>query len=142
MTLIAEHQGTTGRIVQDRPDVGWYLYISLPTGQSRDHLQDTKEIAVSQAEEEYGIPSSAWLITEQIHIYLKDEGVNVWRPVDAIRLDDDLYKIPDDTLVPDDEDWQFLPGTVVRCVAKELSGGFRLVAIEAQKQSKTEQDAP
>jgi hypothetical protein len=138
MTLVAEHQGTTARIVQDRPDVGWYLHISLPSGESRDHLQDTKEIAVSQAEEDYGIPSSAWQITKEIHIYLKNEGTNVWRPVDAIRLDEDLYKIPDDTLVPDDEDWEFLPGAVVRCVAKDLSGGVLLVAIEAQSQE-TEQ---
>ena len=78
-------------------------------------------------------------ITEEVHIYLKDEGTDVWRPVDAIRLGEDFYKIPDDTVVPDDEDWEFLPGAVVLCVPKELSGGVQLVAIEAQDQSKTEQ---
>ncbi len=131
MTLVAEYKGTSARIVHDHPDVGWYLYVSLPSGQTRDHLQDRIDIAISQAEEDYGIPTTAWHITEEIHIYLKDEGTQVWRPVEAIVMGEDLYRIPDNILVPDDEDWEFLPGSVVRCVHKKLSGGVRLAAIEA-----------
>ena len=64
MTLKATHRGITANIVQDRSDIGSYLYISLPSGKSRDHLQDTKEIVISQAEEDYNIPSSVWKITK------------------------------------------------------------------------------
>lgn len=139
MTLVAEHNGTFARIREDRPDVGCCLCISFPSGESRDHLQDTKEIAILQAEEDYGVPGSAWQITEEIHVHLKDEGTDVWRPVDAIGLNEGIYQIPSGTRVPDDENWEFLPGTIVRCVTKELSDGVRLVAIEAQEKTVTEQ---
>ena len=64
MILKATHRGITAIIVKDRSDIGWYLYISSPSGESRDHLQDAKEIVISQDEEDYNIPSSAWKITE------------------------------------------------------------------------------
>jgi len=140
MNLVAEHNGILARIREDLPDIGWYLYVTLPSGESRDYLQDTKEIAISQAAEDYGIPASAWQATDEIHVYLRNEGTDVWRPVDAIRLGEGLFKIPGDTRLPDYEDWEFQPGSVVRCVARKLSGGVRLTAIEAEEPNKTEQD--
>ena len=141
MTLVAEHNGILARIRQDLPDVGWYLYVTLPTGESRDHLQDKKEIAISQAEEDYGIPCTAWHATEEIYIYLLNEGTDVWRPVDAISLGEGIYQIPKDTQVPEDEEWEFLPGATVHCAVKKISGGDCITAIEAQEQNKTEQGA-
>lgn len=55
-----------------------------------------------------------------ILIALLDEGVEVWRPVLAERVGPDLYFVLGS--VPDDEEWAFPPGSLVRCVAKELSG--------------------
>lgn len=135
MTLVADHNSIVARIREDLPSVGWYLYVTLPSGDSRDHLQDTKENAISQAEEDYGIPASAWQMTDEIHVYLRNEGTDVWRPVDAISFGDGHYKIPDDVCMPDDEEWEFHPGSVVRCEAKKLSGGVRLIAIGAQEQN-------
>src|SRR5690606_27558490 len=94
MTLIAEHKKTLARIREDVPEVGCYLYITLPSGESRDHLQDTKEIAITQAEEDYDIPRSSWRETEEIHVCLLNEGTDAWRPVDAIPAGDGIYEIP------------------------------------------------
>ena len=58
-----------------------------------------------------------------IYIQLLNEGVDVWRPVDATHLADDRYRIEGD--VPDGEDWQFQPGTVVRCDWMTFSDGER-----------------
>ena len=67
--------------------------------------------------------------TETIYMELVGEGVAVWRPVEAERREDGLYRIlskpPDDT-----EMCQFPPGSVVRCQEKTLSGGKALVAFE------------
>ena len=138
MTLVAEHNGILARIREDLPDVGCYLYIMLPTGKSKDHLQDTKEIAILQAEKEYDIPRTAWHQTQEIYIYLLNEGTDAWRPVDAIVLGEGIYEIPRDAIVPEDEDWEFLPGSMVRCAIKRLSGRDCMTAIEAKQQDKTE----
>jgi len=68
--------------------------------------------------------------TETIYMELLDEGVDVWRPVEAERRQDGLYRIvsgpPDET-----EAWRFPPGSVVRCEEKTFSGGRKgLVARE------------
>jgi hypothetical protein len=46
-------------------------------------------------------------------------------------MGDGIYRIPRNAQIPEDEDWQFLPGTTVRCTLKKLSGGERLTAVEA-----------
>jgi hypothetical protein len=63
-------------------------------------------------------------------VSLKDEGTDVWRPVDAKRIEADIFLIPDETIVPEDETWQFQPGTVVRCALAEKSGEKCLIAVE------------
>src|SRR5260370_12243786 len=65
-----------------------------------------------------------------IYMYLMDEGVDVWRPVEAIRLAESIYQIKLESVVPESETWQFLPGDMVRCEQRELSSGKHLVAIE------------
>jgi len=66
----------------------------------------------------------------KIYVYLEDEGTDVWRPVDAKHVEADLYLIPENTVVPDGETWQFQPGTVVRCTHTEKQGEDCLVAVE------------
>jgi hypothetical protein len=67
---------------------------------------------------------------ETIYVELLGEGVAVWRPVEAERLEDGAYRIlsqpPDRT-----EAWKFPAGSVVRCEEKTFSGGLKgLVARE------------
>ena len=62
-----------------------------------------------------------------IYVQLRDEGVDVWRPAHPEHLSGDHYRLLG--AVPEDEQWAFLPGTVVRCERRALSGGFESVAI-------------
>lgn len=69
--------------------------------------------------------------TETIYVELLDEGVDVWRPVDAEPLGDGRYRLlPPSDYDPEIETWAFLPGTVVRREARRLSEGTVLVAVE------------
>ena len=63
--------------------------------------------------------------TEQIYVELLDEGVQVWAPVNARKLADDVFQLPE--VSPPDQIWAFAPGTFVRC--ESTSTG--LVAVEA-----------
>jgi hypothetical protein len=58
--------------------------------------------------------------TTIVYVALLDEGVDTWRPVQAEHLGDDLYRLNGER--PDDEVWPFLPGDVVRCQVRILSG--------------------
>jgi hypothetical protein len=66
-----------------------------------------------------------------IHIRLLDEIVDVWRPTKAVDLGDGLFCVlPTDDYNPDDEEWEFPPGTTVQCKKQKLSEGETLIAIE------------
>jgi hypothetical protein len=65
--------------------------------------------------------------TETIYMYLPDEGVDVWRPVQAEKLGDDVYHVVGPA--PDGEVWEFPPGSIVRVQLRQLSGGDTLVAV-------------
>jgi len=66
--------------------------------------------------------------TERIYVKLRDEGVDVWRPVDAQPEGSDIYLLP--AHAPDDEAWRFVPGSRVRCEWRELDHARVLVAVE------------
>ncbi|REF89238.1 hypothetical protein DES32_0457 [Methylovirgula ligni] len=55
-----------------------------------------------------------------IFMPLIDEGVDVWRPVQAQPLENACYFVLGP--MPDDEKWEFPPGAVVRCEMRSLSG--------------------
>ena len=64
-----------------------------------------------------------------IYMPLLDEGVDVWRPVEATHLSTGAYLVEGE--VPVGEEWAFDPGTVVRCERKRFSGGEEgLTAVE------------
>jgi hypothetical protein len=63
-----------------------------------------------------------------IYVALKDEGVDVWRPVEATDQGESIYRI-NDAPTPPTETWEFPPGTRVRCEQRELSDGRVLVAV-------------
>jgi len=57
----------------------------------------------------------------QIYIALLDEGVDVWRPVQAERLSGNTYRILSQAYDRRIESWQFEPGDVVLCEMVESS---------------------
>ena len=66
----------------------------------------------------------------RVYVALLGEGTNVWRPVDATKIRDDIFRI--DGAAPNDEEWQFAQGAMVRCVRRNHSGDqSELVAVEA-----------
>jgi hypothetical protein len=66
--------------------------------------------------------------TETVYVELLDEGVDVWRPVQAEHLGGDLYTLIGEQ--PDSEVWPFAVGDVVRCRVQRLRGnGNRLEAV-------------
>ena len=70
----------------------------------------------------------------KIYVQLLDEGTEVWRPVEAVHIQDDLYRITGANEQPDDECWPFSAGSVVRCETKRTKeADLILVAIEQVK---------
>ncbi len=66
-----------------------------------------------------------------IYIQLLGEGTIVYRPVPAIEMGDDIYQVEGEEIYdPDDEEWEFLPGTEVRVEQKEFEGKKVLVATD------------
>ena len=65
---------------------------------------------------------------EEIYVYILHEGVDVWRPVHAMRVGVDVFRI-EGPAMPEDEEWEFPVGTVVKVGRLKLdSGVVRLVA--------------
>ena len=69
--------------------------------------------------------------TEAVTIYvaLRDEGVPVWRPVAAAKVDVDAYRILSANSEYPDEVWEFDQGDLVRCADRMLSGANAKVAV-------------
>ena len=65
----------------------------------------------------------------QIHVPLLDEGTDVWRPASAEHIKEDVYRITGK--VPEDEQWKFSPGQLVRCRQQKLSDADCLVAYDS-----------
>lgn len=69
----------------------------------------------------------------EIYVYLLAEGTHVWRPVQAEKLSDNLFRIISINPNPEDENWQFSAGDIVKCEERILSNSNPikcLVAIE------------
>lgn len=64
-----------------------------------------------------------------VYVELLDERMPVWRPVQAVHVVGDDYRIVSENLHPGDERWRFPSGAVVRCEERQLSRGPCLVAV-------------
>jgi hypothetical protein len=63
-----------------------------------------------------------------VYVYLVNEATDVWRPAEAHWLHDDVYELlPVNTYDPEDEEWQFVPGSVVRC--EDRDGRLTAIAV-------------
>jgi hypothetical protein len=65
---------------------------------------------------------------QTIYVELLEEGVNVWRPVEARAETDHIFRLPDQA--PPGETWRLAPGTRVRCEYRQLADEVALVAVE------------
>ncbi len=66
-----------------------------------------------------------------IFVALLDEGVDVWRPVQARSLDHGHFRIIGVDADTSDEKWQFPVGAIVKCVNKEFADGTDgMIAVE------------
>ena len=69
--------------------------------------------------------------TERIYIPLLDEGTVVVRPTRGVPLAEGIYRVlATATYDPEDENWEFPPGSIVRCVLELRNGHELLVARE------------
>lgn len=63
-----------------------------------------------------------------IYVKLINEPVEVWRPVDAIRINENSYQLTLEQDVPEDEEWEFSPGETIEVFIREFDGIPRIVA--------------
>ena len=67
-----------------------------------------------------------------LHVRLLNEGTEVSRPTYALNLGGGLFKLlPTPDYNAADEEWEFVPGTVVRTQKREDENGEYLIATEA-----------
>jgi hypothetical protein len=57
----------------------------------------------------------------QIYVALLDEGVDVWRPVQAEDLGNGVFRLVGP--IPEGEVWAFQPGDTIRCSEKLFADG-------------------
>ena len=62
-----------------------------------------------------------------IYVALLEEGTDCWRPVQAVRVDDNLFRIVEQP-IPEDEIWEFRPGETVVCDWYPFAEGTHLRA--------------
>jgi hypothetical protein len=70
------------------------------------------------------------MTTDRIYVALLDEGTAVWRPVSALKIDQNTYVIlqPDD-YDAEDEKWEFPPGSVVVVEERKTADGAIQAAV-------------
>jgi hypothetical protein len=62
-----------------------------------------------------------------IYMPLLNEGVDVWRPVEAMKITDLGYMVTENARIG--EEWAFQPGHILQCEERQLSEGRHLVAV-------------
>ncbi len=70
--------------------------------------------------------------TAEVYVQLLNEGTVIFRPTRALDLGDGIFRLlPTPDYDPEDEEWEFLPGTSVRCGKRtDASGDEYLIAIQ------------
>ena len=67
--------------------------------------------------------------TVELYVPLLNEGTDVLRPTTGVRLGDDVFQVrPTPGYDPSVEEWQFPPGSKVKCVQETRGGRTLLVA--------------
>ncbi len=71
-----------------------------------------------------------------VYVRLLGEGTDVWRPAQASYMGGDRYQLIPQA-VPDSEEWEFSPGTIVHCETRTLSGSQCTAAVQASNPVRT-----
>lgn len=67
-------------------------------------------------------------IKQEVYVRLLGEGTVVYRPTTAIDQGNDVYRLlATEGYDPEDEHWEFPPGSLVRCEERSLNEGHCLV---------------
>lgn len=66
----------------------------------------------------------------KIYVAMVDEGVDVWRPVEARHINGNIYQITEQNDASDLEKWRFNYGETVACKMITVSEGRILAAVE------------
>jgi len=67
----------------------------------------------------------------KLFVYLLEEGMDVWRPTETVAIGDGLFKIlPTPEYDPEDEVWEFPPGSSGRCETRQNDSGEYIVAVK------------
>ena len=72
---------------------------------------------------------------ETIYVALPEESVAVWRPINAVRLHDNVFLIVEQEYDREVETWQFVPGDVVQCEIIQTYEGQILAAVSRLERS-------
>lgn len=76
-----------------------------------------------------------------VYVQLLDEGTVVYRPAPAEFLEWNLVKLSiHEAYDPEDEEWEFKPGILVRVESKALQEGTVLVAVELFKDANSKEE--
>src|SRR5262245_51257477 len=74
--------------------------------------------------------------TETIYVRLLDEGTDAWRPTVGRRVGPMTFEVlPTPKYDPEDEKWEFTPGTIVKGQYRRMEGGVWLLAVRAAQRS-------
>ena len=69
--------------------------------------------------------------TIDVYMALLDEGVSVWRPAPAASLGNGLHVLlRPEGYDPDDEVWEYPPGSIVRCERRRIKDGDIFAAVD------------
>lgn len=67
----------------------------------------------------------------KIFVYLLEEGADAWRPTEAESIGDGLFKsLPTPDYDPEDEVWEFPPGSIVQCETRQDDSGEYVVEVK------------
>jgi hypothetical protein len=106
---------------------GVSVSVALPDGEATQHLVCH---GACFAEALHPSVPAAFAGGAEIFVALLDEGVEVWRPVEARKVGTGVYQISSSIHVPDGEKWAFEPGATVLCERRRFQdGAVALVAV-------------
>ena len=68
----------------------------------------------------------------EIHVRLLDEGTDCSRPTQGVVLGNGFFKLlPTDNYDPNDEHWEFVPGSIVRArEVRNVDGTYLLAVVQ------------
>lgn len=72
-------------------------------------------------------------MNKYVFVGLKNEGTEVFRPVKALLISNNVYQIIQP--MPKDEEWDFQTGEKVICKEKLLDGELHMVAMERAEEN-------